>query len=387
MSLAPRRPTSAGRSGRRAGFTLMELLTVIAVVAVLIFMLLPAVSQSREAARRSQCQNNLKQIGLAMHNYHSVYKIFPAGVAGTGQPPNGVGNRHELGWAVPLLPFLDRTRQWNQISRPLDADADGSPRRPYWPAMGPHTGEQNYGPWVTQAPVLLCPSDEGPPPVKGAFGQNNYAVSWGDNGAGNGDDNTFAGGPATFDRDANRGMFGSLTWRGLRDARDGTVNTLMTGEIARGGGDRAIRSRIALNVAGVGGNDPFNACLAVLDPDKPGFYDDGDPTGTAVTLAKQTRGGRYHDGRVWSTGFNTILPPNGPNCVAGDAVDAPPSIFSAGSFHPGGAQFGLVDGSVQFISETIDTGMGGAFTESGRSPYGVWGALGTRAGGESLDEF
>src|SRR5438552_8131033 len=108
---------------RRLGFTLIELLVVIAIIAVLIALLLPAVQQAREAARRSQCKNNLKQLGLALHNYHETYGVFPFECGGTGWTGSGTGNWGRLSGTVVLLPFLDQTPLWNQISTALPGGA------------------------------------------------------------------------------------------------------------------------------------------------------------------------------------------------------------------------------------------------------------------------
>src|SRR5438270_6004969 len=99
---------------RRRGFTLIELLVVIAIIAVLVALLLPAVQQAREAARRSQCKNNLKQIGLALHNYHDIFNLFPSASGGTDQGAKNNGDR--LSGIVMLLPHLDQAPLWNQIS-------------------------------------------------------------------------------------------------------------------------------------------------------------------------------------------------------------------------------------------------------------------------------
>src|SRR5262245_48623779 len=117
----------------RFGFTLIELLVVIAIIAVLVALLLPAVQQAREAARRSQCKNNLKQLGLALHNYHDVYGIFPFECGGTGWTGNGTGNWARLSGMVVLTPYIDQAPLWNQISNKLPGGVVAG----FYPAMGP----------------------------------------------------------------------------------------------------------------------------------------------------------------------------------------------------------------------------------------------------------
>ena len=167
--------------------------------------------------------------------------------------------------------------------------------------------------------------------------------------------------------------------------RDGSVNTVLLSECGRFGGANDFQSRAARVGPFTTGNalhdDPKGGCLdPVSDPDNPGFY-------VAAVTSFNDRGDRYCDGAVVYTGFNTVLPPNGPSCMEGDH-NSGDGIITAGSYHSGGVQVGLGDGSVRFVSETIDAGdQNAAAVTSGQSPYGVWGALGSRYGGEVETEF
>lgn len=172
-------------SGRRA-FTLIELLVVIAIIAVLVALLLPAVQQAREAARRSQCQNNLKQVGLALHGYNETHRVFPVNttsrdaspqgggfqVAGGTTPP-GTGTAasiKSIGWIAQLLPFLDRQTLYDQINfngQGAGAACDSIINNPNLP--------DNIAARRTVIPGLMCPSNPQPRIVQG---QSSYADSW-----------------------------------------------------------------------------------------------------------------------------------------------------------------------------------------------------------------
>ncbi|QDT14753.1 DUF1559 domain-containing protein [Alienimonas californiensis] len=367
----------------RSGFTLIELLVVIAIIAILVSLLLPAVQQAREAARRSQCQNNLKQLGLALHNYHSTFNVFPLGRGGTnGTPPtatpmpagNYTSNGGRLGTHVPLLPYMDQTAHWNQISKPLVFDLSGTQTAA--PSMGARPWETNYPPWRVQVAALLCPSD-GASTSSTSLAVTNYSFNWGDNG--DGMDDSFGTNPRV------RGMFGATNSSGMRDMRDGTTSTLLMAENGRSDGSRSYQGSYAQNF---GGNiskatliaTPSAACLTPAnDPANPGKY--------ISTAGLRGRGSRWADGGAAYTGFTTIFPPNGPSCAA-DGTDWGDGIYSAGSYHTGGAQAVFGDGSVAFISETIDAGNQNApMPQSGKSPYGTWGALGSRNGDEVTNGY
>ena len=388
-------PAPSSVRDRHRGFTLIELLVVIAIIAILVSLLLPAVQQAREAARRSQCQNNLKQLGLAMHNYHSTYKKFPLMAAGSAHrnpsDRNFDGNSQRLSGFVGMTPFLDADALWNTISKPyLDPDdrefngnGPGGPRQ--YPAMGNVPWEDRYDPWQIQLNVLLCPTD-GSPQIDTA--QTNYAFNWGDNPDGVHETNR---GRAA---QSSRGMAVARRSLKLSDARDGTTTTLLLGEIGRRNGSNQFQAGWVREAPFNGGNGSgayqnLRAnCLEhpdVVSTVNPGFYhEDAD-----VNKGDQGRGNRWADSGGAFTAFTTIMPPNGPSCSPGRS-DTADGVWSAGSYHSGGVQVGMCDGSVKFISQTIDTGdLTQQPVRAGGSPYGVWGALGTRRGGElvSGDDF
>ncbi len=135
------------KNARKRGFTLVELLVVIAIIGILVGLLLPAVQAAREAARRMSCSNNFKQVGLAIHNYHSAYKQLPGHMAGTRPnplpgiwfQPSDNSNHMMLSFLVGLTPFMEQQALWEDISNPNSVDLanPGTTRNPPWPKMGP----------------------------------------------------------------------------------------------------------------------------------------------------------------------------------------------------------------------------------------------------------
>ena len=199
------------------GFTLIELLVVIAIIAVLIALLLPAVQQAREAARRSQCKNNLKQIGLALHNYHDNANGFPQGwigVNGSGQPFVDGGN--SWGWASRILPQMDQSPLFNTLNFSL-----------------PMTHASQAAARITPIPAYRCPSDVGDPvwTIEDSSGtalaqlaSANYVGSFGIS-----DVDNCVGQPAPF-RCAGEGLLFHNSFVRMADITDGSSNTFMVGE-------------------------------------------------------------------------------------------------------------------------------------------------------------
>lgn len=358
------------RRWRLRAFTLVELLVVIAIIGILIALLLPAVQAAREAARRSQCTNNLKQLALACHNYADTNKVFPPRQTGTGIYWGGNGNISNIqrmsGW-VSLLPFYEQQALYDQISSPLTV---GATTYPAW-GTSPASNTPAYPPWQVQITALLCPSD-GPIASKGSGdqGRNNYRFCVGDN---------FN---RSWARDLadNRGIFGKDSRVSFGSITDGTSNTIMLSERLFGSDAMMITRGVATAGTGwdTGGvaNIPAG-CLATVDPASPGrFLGSANPQGWS--------GRRWANGMPVYNGFNTVLPPNSPSCDS-SGWDEQNVLISPSSNHPGGVNVAMADGSVTFISQTIDSGDPTILERnSGPSLYGVWGRLGTKASGEAV---
>lgn len=347
---------------KQRGFTLIELLVVIAIIAILIALLLPAVQQAREAARRSQCKNNLKQVGLALHNYHETFGRFiyrKGGTAGTG----ATGNNNRLSGWIGLLPYLDQAPLYQAIQAGNPAAATPIP-------PGGPQGWASWSVWNVQVPGLLCPSDTYQ--RTNTIGNTNYAFSLGDSILNNRDSQNV------------RGMFAFRRCYKISDITDGASNTIMLSERVRAdfgiGGRPGARSIEGTQTSVAGLNTSPAGCLATA------------ASGVFVNPAtvKGRFGSRWTDGQPERVGFTTVLAPNSPSCVSDGNVnaDSTTNLLSASSRHTGGVHALLGDGAVRFISENIDTGATTApEVTSGPSPYGVWGALGSREGGDIVNEF
>jgi len=356
----------------KRGFTLVELLVVIAIIGILVGLLLPAVQAAREAARRMQCSNNLKQMGLAMHNYESTYRSFPSRSSGTQQGPINNGGRRS--GIIGMLPFLEQTAFFQNIEA---GDPTKSPPIPPggtfpWAAVG--TGPTQTMMYVQRFPFLKCPSDPASPEqMDGGRGINNYAFCSGDTLISVGT--------------IGSGMFFRFGTVRIGAVTDGTSNTIAISERVAANftpGQRTsptIREASLLNVVLLGAGSPANCRAAAAAASAGGRY-----LATQSANLKGRFSSIWMDGQVENVGFNTVLGPNSPSCVSGNNAgsDSQHAVLSASSQHTGGAQAVFVDGSVRFVTDSIDTGNLSLKPVSitDPSPYGVWGALGTRASGE-----
>jgi prepilin-type N-terminal cleavage/methylation domain-containing protein len=402
----------------RSGFTLVELLVVIAIIGVLVGLLLPAVQAAREAARRMSCSNNFKQLGLAIHNYHSAYKELPEHMGGTTNP-NVAGlaggllvpghNRLELSALVGLTPFMEQQAVWEQISNPYRSPGQTQSYSPMGPNPRMNLGHHNttalgpYLPWLTTIPTLRCPSDPGV--GLPSQGRTNYVVCLGDsarlshNGLRNDRGLFIPAWKPEATRAGQRGVFVPRKPTKFRDILDGLSNTICMGEIPTDLGDNDKRTNATDGPAGQAllqtGGASF--CSANTDPARPQFWD---LTATTVRGGTQSkRGYKWAYGRIFFNGMNTILPPNREVCMraTGGSIVHFEGVCPPGSRHQGGCHVLMSDGAVIFVTDSIEAGDSNSaqvtlpgppmyIAPGSESPFGLWGALGTRASKETIEE-
>jgi len=368
--------------GKTRGFTLVELLVVIAIIGILIGLLLPAVQAAREAARRMQCTNNLKQYALAIQNYADTHQSYlPASrcTAGTcgemSRGPDNAGANLGYGQNYAVLPFIEQQASYQRI-----ASSTNTP--------SPFTDTSDGGILDFRVDGFICPSDGNgtqPAPNRKYVWRSNVCISRGD---GMWHCENLSGWTTANDV-RPRSLFNPFMWKSLASATDGSSNTLLCSETVTA--DVGSTMRVKGGVLGGGGSVSTTSpdsnitsrvnCFNSRDPDDPTSYDPDKYAAAAVS-----RGRRGLDGRIMLTGFNTVFPPNAPACTSGVTNDNSWGIMPPSSHHSGGVNAAMLDGSVRFVSETIDCG--GYLTQlqnlkQAKSLFGVWGAMGTPAGGET----
>jgi len=320
----------------RRGFTLIELLVVIAIIAVLIALLLPAVQQAREAARRTQCKNNLKQIGLGLHNYHDTFNCLMAGIVARENTAANTANGYGWTWHASLLPYLEQTGFYDAIQ-----GLDG---------MGHENGNEAAGKprWVAESggvlSVFWCPTQ--PDVSMGSqkiisgtsigYQTSNYNGNMGTR-IGNGNDDCICTGIANLN-DMKTKDWGCMNGNGVfyvnsrtrfGDVKDGLSNTIFVSEVPDTGGD-------AMGGFGAG-------C------DRRAIYSRGGDSNPPTEMTE------------------ALIAAEGNDPINGGAEEA------SGSWHTGGAHFCMGDGSVRFLSENMN--------------MPTYQGLSTRKGGEVIGEF
>jgi prepilin-type N-terminal cleavage/methylation domain-containing protein/prepilin-type processing-associated H-X9-DG protein len=312
----------------RRGFTLIELLVVIAIIAVLIALLLPAVQAAREAARRAQCVNNLKQLGIACHNYHDVCGALPAAEM--------VYNATSLSALSNLLPFMEQTNIFNSINFSFTYNTPTN------------NVLQNVTAQNTRVSSFICPSDVADPhPEFG--GQTNYMVNmgswivW-----------MSASGPNAALAPPNGIFYGNSATK-IADVTDGLSNTTLFSERILADFNPAVVAPIA---------DVF------FSPAQPTTLDDAVAACLAIDIYNPASAFPLFMGAPWINGQHVCLHVTQPNTRSCGFFSALRACMPPSSRHPGGVNLLAGDGSVKFIKNSIG--------------LPTWRALGTRAGGEII---
>ena len=308
----------------RSGFTLIELLVVIAIIAILVALLLPAVQQAREAARRASCKNQLKQLGLALQNYHDTHSVFPPGAVVSGTSDTSFSRRAP--WTVLILPFLEMNALYDSFV--MTSEIHGA----Y--TDGASASSANGIASRTIVPAFVCPSYPG----RGNGTHTNYFGVMGGN-------------PATPSWAMTSAGFGRAMWNNgtlyrnsrtnMRDILDGTSNTFLVGETKYQLGN------------GVRPSGEYFGWASTMRPSA----SPGTVPGTLAAATDVPINAWNGDGHTLDTAFtNNAASNRGTIMVAGTLENALHNLQGRGfgSYHKGGAQFVFVDGSVHFISENIN---------------------------------
>ena len=358
---------------RRRAFTLIELLVVISIIAVLIALLLPAVQAAREAARRIQCTNNMKQIGLALHNYHSVHNVFAMGCSSGAYNPPGTywSVKQNLSALALILPFLEQTTVYNSINFNFGADE--------FEPLASRSLTASIQATATNSSIkaFQCPSDPlaGAPDYQGTTNTTNYYASVGTTMYWSQLGTTFSNSVPSVNMPST-GLFTLQASYGLANCTDGSSNTIAFGEAAVGSQTATLGQKL-VGVVSVTAIAPFETLdastnlantMAAIQACQNAWS-----TKTGGTPDTQ-RGDNWSHGSMAISLFNTIVPPNFGNgsfsYCSSIGSGGRSDLSNSDSWHPGGVNVTMADGSVRFVKNSIN--------------IKTWMALGTRAGGEVL---
>jgi prepilin-type N-terminal cleavage/methylation domain-containing protein/prepilin-type processing-associated H-X9-DG protein len=355
----------------RRGFTLIELLVVIAIIAVLIALLLPAVQAAREAARRSSCVNNLKQIGIALHNYHNANDCFPPAALNTSTGAGAVVGNGPFSAHARLLGYVEQSAMFNAANFNLCAFND------------PFSTVVNSTVSTARISSFVCPSNPVPnwnmnyvAPLTVSAPGCSYFGSAGSSLA------TNYPAPATIGGQPNGVFMFNSPSIGVRDIADGTSNTIAFGEWKVGDGSTTTLTIPSDGAYAGAGNLPAGATTTPnsMTPQAVLAW----MASCSANLSATATGNFSWVGEAWAFGLpgsafgNVLMPPNSkyPVCIAQAVGALPnPAAFEPSSYHPGGADFLMCDGSVRFLKDSVNVST-------------LW-ALGSRNQGEvvSADSF
>jgi prepilin-type processing-associated H-X9-DG protein len=379
---------------------------VIAIIGVLIALLLPAVQAAREAARRSQCVNQLKQLAIACHNFHDTYKFLPQACRSYNlcmQPykankatwgNNNYRNRDRQSYLCDLLPYIEQSAVYDAVKanttgglKPTVTDPSDQFVGPWTGTYDPTGGTDNTTPppWCTKISMFVCPSSKNKDADDDLrAGITSYRCNSGDiyldwNSA------ELQRGPFTNGSSGSLIDFAAIT--------DGTSNTIFLSEAAIG--PHSVMTKMVLGGIGITDSTASDSMVPKVCADLK--QSDGTLSKYSTqNVAPNTSGRRWGDARTTYTQFFPILPPNSPHCVQGTNTNESErwNLVSASSFHSGGVNVAMGDGAVKFVSETIQTQnldkhgknmdptIANPRNYGGPAFYGIWSELGTRNGGE-----